>query len=82
MSELVSSGFAEFDRLAALYRRTRELLDAVIASGELPGEATEVIATQTLPHVEDMEAGFQIWLRAGEAALDELRALVSRAGLI
>jgi hypothetical protein len=82
MSELVSSGFGEFDRLALLYRRTRELLDLVVARGEIPTGATDVIATETLPHVEDMEAGFQIWLRAGQAALDELRTLIARAGLV
>jgi len=82
MTDLVSSGFGEFDRLAVLYRRTRELLDAVSTHGQLPSGGSEVLATETLPHVEDMEQGFKIWLRAGQAALDELRVLVSRAGLV
>jgi hypothetical protein len=82
MSELVSSGFGDFDRLALLYRRTRELLDAVTAGGDVPSGASDVLATETLPHVEDMEAGFHIWLRAGQARLDELRALITRAGLV
>lgn len=82
MSELVSSGFGEFDRLALLYRRTRELLDEVASTGDVPADTTEVLARQTLPHVEDMEAGFQIWLRATEARLDELRVLVARSGMV
>lgn len=81
MNELVSSGFGEFDRLALLYRRTHELLHLAAAGADLPADGTAVLATETLPHVEDMEAGFQVWLRAGPAALDELRALVARAGL-
>jgi hypothetical protein len=82
MSELVSSGFGDFDRLALLYRRTRELLDEVSATGDVASGTTTVLATETLPHVEDMEAGFQIWLRATEAHLDELRMLVSRSGMV
>ena len=38
-----------------------------------------MLATETLPHVEDMEAGFQIWLRTPQAQLEELRRLVARA---
>src|SRR5215210_5286546 len=82
MSELMSSGFTEFDRLAVLYRRTLELLDFLSANGELPGGGTEILATETLPHVEDMEAGFRIRLRATEANVDELRALLAHAGLL
>jgi hypothetical protein len=40
-----------------------------------------VIATETLPHVEDIEAGFRVSLRAGAVDLAELRTLVARAGL-
>jgi hypothetical protein len=82
MSELVSSGFGDFDRLATLYHRTRALLDDVTASGDVPARTTELLATETLPHVEDMEAGFQIWLRATAARLDELRVLIARSGLV
>lgn len=82
MSEIVSSGFNEFDRLALLYRRTRELLDVLSATGELPGGGSEMLATETLPHVEDMEAGFRIRLRAAEADVDELRALLAHAGIL
>jgi|SRR5215213_1126281 len=82
MSEFIASGFADFDRLALLYRRTRELLDDVSATGGVPSDTTELLATETLPHVEDMEAGFRIRLRAAEARLDELRVLVSRSGML
>lgn len=81
MERFETTGFAEFDRLAILFRRTRELLDTLIATGDLPDGGSEVLATETLPHVEDMEAGFRVWLRAGEAGLAELREFVARAGL-
>jgi hypothetical protein len=81
MERFGTSGFAEFDRLASLFRQTRELLDALTATGDLPDGGSEVLATQTLPHVEDMEAGFRVWLRAGEAELADLREFVARAGM-
>ena len=81
MNPFEATGFAEFDRLAVLFRRTRELLDMIVATGELPAGATEVIAKETLPHVEDIEEGFRVSLRASAAELAELRALVVRAGL-
>jgi len=82
MQSFEASGFAEFDRMAALFRRTRELLDVVSMTRELPPEATEVIANETLPHVEDIEQGFRVWLRAGAVDIAELRALVARAGML
>jgi hypothetical protein len=78
----LASGFPEFDRLAVLYRRTLELLDLASTTGELPPAGAEVLAVETLPHVEDMEAGFRLWLRASEADLGELRAIIGRAGLL
>lgn len=81
MHGIETSGFAEFDRLALLFRRTRELLDLVSATGELSEDATELLATEALPHVEDIEEGFRVWLRAGAAEVAELRALVARAGV-
>lgn len=81
MYGLEASGFAEFDRLAILFRRTRELLDMLAATGELPEGATDVLANETLPHVEDMEQGFRVWLRASTAELAELRELILRGGL-
>ena len=79
MSELVSSGFADFDRLAMLYRRTRELLDEVAVTGEMSSNGSQMLATETLPHVEDMELGFQIWLRTPQARKEELRLLIARS---
>jgi len=81
MQGFEASGFVEFDRLAILFRRTRELLDMVTATGELPDGATEVLARETLPHVDDIEQGFRVSLRASTAELAELRALVARAGV-
>lgn len=81
MVRIEPSGFAEFDRLADLFRRTLELLDLATATSEVPDAAAEVLATETLPYVEDMEEGFRVWLRAGTAELTEMRALVVRAGL-
>ena len=82
MQGFEASGFAEFDRMAILFRRTRELLDMVTATGALPDGATEVLARETLPHVEDIEQGFRVSLRASTAELHELRALISRAGVV
>jgi hypothetical protein len=81
MDGFEASGFAEFDRLAMLFRRTRELLDLVTATGELPDGASDLLANEALPHVEDIEQGFRISLRASTADLNELRALVARAGV-
>lgn len=81
MQGFQASGFAEFDRMAMLFRRTRELLDTVTATGDLPDGAAEVLAHETLPHVEDIEQGFRVSLRASAAGLAELRAFVARAGV-
>jgi len=81
MQYFEASGFAEFDRLAMLFRRTRELLDLVTTTGQLPDGAAELLATETLAHVEDIEEGFRVWLRAGAVELAELRTLVARAGV-
>ncbi|HVM30961.1 MAG TPA: hypothetical protein VM305_09380 [Candidatus Limnocylindrales bacterium] len=81
MAEVLASGFADFDRLVLLYRRTLQVLDELWLTGDLPAGGSEVLATQTLPHVEDMETGFRIWLRASQSDLAELRAMVARAGV-
>jgi len=77
----MTSGFADFDRMAAVFRTTREMLDVVAVADQWPDEAAEVIATGALPHVEDIEEGFRVWLRAGAVELAELRTLVARAGV-
>jgi hypothetical protein len=81
MTELNSSGFAEFDRLGVIFRHTRALLDEVAANGDLPDGGTAVLANESLPYVEDVEEGFRLRLRASAAELSELRELVRRAGL-
>jgi hypothetical protein len=78
---LEPSGFAEFDDLAALFLRTLRLLDRVAAGGDLPDGAADLLANETLPHIEDVEAGFRAWLRAGDSDLGEMRALVLQGGL-
>lgn len=81
MSEVTSSGLADFDRLAALFRRTRAILDALLETGGLPPGATEVLTTETLPHIEDVEQGFHSRLRAAGTDVGVLRQLVQHAGL-
>jgi len=81
MTELGSSGFADLDRVGDVFRRTRALLDALFAMGGLPDGASDVLANETLPHIEDVERGFRANLRTAESDLGELRALVLLGGL-
>jgi hypothetical protein len=76
-----ASGFAELDRLTQLFRRTRAVLDAVMAEGSLPDGGGDLLADETLPHIEDVEHGFRVRLRAAEAGVEELRVLVLQTGL-
>lgn len=82
MAELGASGFSQFDRLTALVRRTRELLDAVAADGALPTGGADFLADATLPHLEGVQDGFRGWLRAEAAGTAELRYLVGQEGVI
>jgi hypothetical protein len=75
---LERSGFSEFDRLLALIRRTRELLDTVVARGQLPDGGADYLAQTTLPHLEGVQSGFQGWLRSDAADAAELRYLLAR----
>jgi hypothetical protein len=81
MTGIESSGFAEFDRLAGLFRQTLSLLDALLENGDLPAGGLDVLATQTLPHIEDVEQGFRSLLRATETDMAELRHLLARGGI-
>jgi hypothetical protein len=81
MSGPASFGFAELDHLADLFHRTRALLDAVLVTGALPNGGSDVLTDETLPHIEDVEAGFRARLRTAEAGLAELREIVLRGGL-
>jgi hypothetical protein len=76
MADSDGTGFAELDELLALVRRTRELLDAALDDGELPDDAVDFLADETLPHVEGIQAGFRGWLRSEGVSLAELRYLI------
>jgi hypothetical protein len=80
MTGIQSSGFAEFDRLAGVFRQTLSLLDALLETGDLPEGGSDMLATQTLPHMEDVEEGFRGLLRAAETDMAELRHLLRRGG--
>lgn len=82
MAELGDSGFSQFDRLVAVVRRTRELLDAVAADGALPSGGADFLADATLAHFEGIQDGFRGWLRADAAGTAELRYLVGQHGAI
>jgi hypothetical protein len=82
MAELGNSGFSQFDRLVAVVRRTRELLDAVAADGALPSGGADFLAAAALPHLEGIQDGFRGWLRADAAGRAEMRYLVSQHGSI
>jgi hypothetical protein len=76
MKDLDGSGFTQLDRLLDLVARTRELLDAVAGHGELPEGGAAYLEGMTLPHLEDVHAGFQGSLRSDAAGADELRYLL------
>jgi hypothetical protein len=76
-----ASGFADFDRLTDLFVRARDVLERVARAEELSPESTAFLAGAVLPHVELVEEGFRISLRAGGVDRAELRWLVSAAGV-
>jgi hypothetical protein len=76
-----ASGFGEFDRLASLFVRARDVLERVIRDDTLPAESSEFLAEAVLPHVELVEEGFRVSLRATAADLPELRLFVRAAGV-
>jgi hypothetical protein len=80
MADLAQSGFTQFDRLMAVVRRTRELLDAVAVDGVLPAGGADYLAEATLPHLDGVRAGFHGWLRADAAGTAELRWVIAQAG--
>jgi len=80
MADLAESGFSQFDRLTAVVRRTRELLDAVAVEGELPVGGADYLAEATLPHLDVVRDGFHGWLRADSAGTAELRYVISQVG--
>jgi hypothetical protein len=76
MADLDGSGFANLDRMLALVRRTRQLLDRILDEGVLPDEDAAFLESTTLPHVEGIQAGFTGWLRSDSADAVELRYLL------
>jgi hypothetical protein len=76
MTDFDGSGFTQLDRLLDLVARTRELLDAVAGHGELPEGGAAYLEETTLPHLEDIHAGFQGSLRSDAADAAELRYLL------
>lgn len=82
MSELTSTPFEEFAALAALFARTRDALHDVVLRGRADAHGASLLADETLPHIEGIEAGFRSRLRSSEGGLGELRGLVTRSGLM
>jgi hypothetical protein len=76
MERIESTGFAEIDRLIELVARTRLLLDAVVDRGVLPKGGADFLAARTLPHLEEVRAGFRGALRSDWAGLAELQYVI------
>lgn len=81
MSRFATQAFEDFDRLAGLFGRTRAVLDEILAQGRISSGTSSLLAGETLPHIEDVEAGFRARLRASEGSREELRALILQGGL-
>jgi len=80
MVELTKSGFDDFDRLLAVIRITRELLDRVAGDGALPPGGSAFLADAALAHLDDVQSGFVGSLRAERVGSAELRYLLRLAG--
>lgn len=80
MTDIDRSGYFEFDHVLEVARRTRVLLDAIVVDGALPQGGAEVIEGETLPHLEDVQAGFRGWLRTEGISVAELRYLLLQLG--
>ncbi|HLA16225.1 MAG TPA: hypothetical protein VJZ72_04935 [Candidatus Limnocylindrales bacterium] len=78
MAEIERTGFADVDRLIELVARTRLLLDWLIGRGELPEGGADFLASETLPHLDHVHAGFLGSLRTEAAPAAELRHLVGQ----
>jgi hypothetical protein len=74
--------FATFDRLVAVFRRTREILISV-AYGQSTNRETvrEVLSTEAMAHVGAILDGLTYLARTRSFSEAELRALVRRAGI-
>jgi hypothetical protein len=81
MSEVSARAFEEFDALAKLFGRTRIVLHDVMAHGDMSPAGSSMLASETLPHIEDVETGFKAQLRSSAGDVEELRSLVLHGGL-
>jgi hypothetical protein len=81
IERMSDSGFGEFDRLTDLFIRARDVLARAVRAEGLPPGASDFLADAVLPHVELVEEGFRVSLRANAADLAELRAFVRAAGV-
>ncbi len=78
MAEIERTGFADVDRLIELVARTRVLLDFLIGRGQLPDGGADFLASETLPHIDHVHAGFLGSLRSEAATEAELRHLLGQ----
>ena len=77
------SRFAAFDDMVETYRRTRAALVAVAHERAGDGELVrEIIASESLPHVDAIWDGLVALARAGQFTSAELRDLVRRAAIV
>ncbi|HEY3335094.1 MAG TPA: hypothetical protein VGK16_07625 [Candidatus Limnocylindrales bacterium] len=77
------SRFAAFDDLVETYRRTRAALVAVAHERAGDGEMVrQIIASESLPHVDAVWDGLVSIARAGQFTPAELRDLVRRAAIV
>src|SRR3954451_17627733 len=78
-----TSSFAVFDDLVETCRRTRAALVAVTHERAGGGEMVrEIIASESLPHVDAVWDGIVSIARAGQFTAAELRDLVRRTAIV
>jgi len=71
MSEVSARAFEEFDPLAKLFGRTRIVLHDVMAHGDMSPAGSSILASETLPHIDQVETGFKAQLRSSEGYVEE-----------
>jgi hypothetical protein len=74
--------FGELTHLLALFERTRATLACLLEDEPVPDEAAELLATETLGHIDRVREGFRWSLRASGTAIAELRYLLRAADVI
>jgi hypothetical protein len=77
------TSFSAFDHLLDTCRRTHAALVAVVHDEARDGAALrDLLASETLRHVEAVLEGLVLRARTGQFSGEELRALVRRAGIV